>query len=141
MVTVDTAVFVYARGQEHHWRDPCRRLVGALGDGVLRVSASVEVVQEYAHVILRRSGDRALAVREARAVAALVDLHAVEVADLRLALSLMETSSLGVRDAVHAACALGLGADAIVTTDRAFDGITGLVRLDPSAAVRTLLPT
>ncbi len=36
------------------------------------------------------------------------------------------------RDAVFAALALNRGIDAILATDRAFDGIEGLERIDPA---------
>lgn len=42
---------------------------------------------------------------------------------------------LGMRDAVHAATALLLPQPAIVTADRIFDDVPGLLRVDPSDAV------
>ncbi len=39
---------------------------------------------------------------------------------------------LGARDAVFAALAINRGIDAILTTDRAFEGISGLERIDPA---------
>lgn len=137
---LDTAVFVYAVGGEHPYRAPCRRLVDLLASGALRGEASVEVIQEFAHVRARRGGDRDAAVREARDAAALCTLHEVTRSDLLLALSLFRSlPRLEMRDAVHAATALERGVFTIVSSDRAFDDVGGLERLDPVRAEEVLL--
>lgn len=135
----DTAVFVYARGAEHAYRQACRSLVGLAQDGVLAGEASVELVQEYAH-ILRRRGFGGGAVREqSRDVAAVCLLHDFTGADLQLALTLVSTyPGLSVRAGVHAATALRRDIAVIVSPDRGFDDIPGLDRLDPLDAVRQL---
>ena len=46
-----SSVFVYARGAEHEYREPCRAVVRLAGQGVLAGEASVELVQEYAHIL------------------------------------------------------------------------------------------
>ncbi|MGH3935004.1 MAG: type II toxin-antitoxin system VapC family toxin [Pseudonocardiaceae bacterium] len=137
----DTSVFVYARGTEHEYREPCRAVVRLAGQGVLAGEASVELVQEYAH-ILRRCGLGGADVREqARDVAALCLLHDFAEEDLRLAVNLVAThQKLRVRDAVHAATALRRGISVILSADHDFDGISGLERLDPHDAVRRLVP-
>lgn len=137
---LDTAVFLYAVGGEHRYREPCRRLVDLLAAGALRGEASVELVQEFADVRSRRSGDRAAAAREARDVAALCTLHEVTRSDLLLALSLFRSlPRLEMRDALHAATALERGVFTIVSPDRAFDEVAGLERLDPTRAEEALL--
>ncbi len=137
----DTSIFVYARGTEHQYREPCRELVRLAQQGLLAGEASVGLIQEYAH-LLRRRGLSGVAVREqARDVAALCLLHTFAESDLRLALNLLAThSKLRMRDAVHAATALRRGISVIVSTDSDFDGITRLVRIDPDLAVQQLLP-
>jgi predicted nucleic acid-binding protein len=137
----DTSVFVYARGAEHEYREPCRTIVGLAAQGVLAGEASVELIQEYAH-LLRRRGVSGSDVREqARDVAALCLLHHFTEEDLRLALNLVATHpALRMRDAVHAATALRRGISVIMSADRDFDGIPGLERLDPHDAVRRLVP-
>lgn len=129
----DTAVFVYAVGGEHPYRDPCRRIVERASAGELSGEASVELVQEFAHVRLRRTADRAESLRLASAVAELCRLHSFEPGDLPLSLTLLaQHDQLGVRDAVFAATALNRGLAAILSPDRAFEGIHGLRRIDPA---------
>jgi predicted nucleic acid-binding protein len=137
----DTAIFIYARGAEHEHREPCRDLVRLAAQGVLAGEASVELIQEYAHILRRRGLDGARARAQAQDVARLCVLHEFGEEDLRLALNLVATHPvLRIRDAVHAATALRRGISAIVSPDRDFDGITGLERLDPHDAVRRLVP-
>lgn len=135
----DTAVFLYARGQEHEYRAPCRDLVQRCANGTLAGEASVELVQEFAHV-LRRRGLAGAAVRdESLAVASLCLIHDFGAPELHLALSLVATTpALGVRDAVHAATALRRGISVIVSPDKAFDAVSGLQRIDPHEAVARL---
>lgn len=135
----DTAVFVYARGAEHHYRDACRVLVARAQTGALVGEASVELVQEYAHILRRRGVVGATVREQARDVAGTCLLHDFTGADLQLALNLVETHpSLSIRDGVHAATALRRGIPVIVSPDCGFDGIPGLQRLDPSDAVQRL---
>jgi len=128
----DTPVFLYALGAEHRYREPCRAIIGLAVDGRLRGEASADLVQEVMHHRARR-GDRALAAREARDVAELCDLHAVEPDDVLRATDLYERHErLDARDAVFAAVALNRGIGAILSPDRGFDGIEALERIDPA---------
>lgn len=95
----------------------------------------MQLVQEYAHV-LRRRGLSGRRVREqARDLSGLAGLHEVAEADLQLGLNLVATHPApGIRDGVRAATALQRGIPVVVTTDRGFDGIAGLERVDPHDA-------
>ncbi|MGQ0467239.1 MAG: type II toxin-antitoxin system VapC family toxin [Sporichthyaceae bacterium] len=136
----DTAVFVYARGTEHPYRQPCRDLVEAARTGRIRGEGSVEIVQEYAHILIRRGLDRATVRDDARDVAALFRNHEFGESDLAQALSLVEQHpELGMRDAVHAATAMRREIGLIVSPDRGFDAVDGLERLDPADALARLL--
>lgn len=84
-VLVDTAVVVYARGGEHRYRDPCRRIVAAAADGTLALEASTELVQEFAHLLRRRGVPAATVRAEAVDVADVCVLHGVDPEDLRAA--------------------------------------------------------
>lgn len=129
---VDTAVFVYARGAEHAYRGPCRRIVAAAAAGAVVLEASTELVQEFAHLVGRRGLSGAAVRAEALDVADACVLHPVEPDDLRDALDLLVAHpDLHVRDAVHAATALRRGIGTVVSPDRAFDGVPGLDRVDP----------
>lgn len=135
----DTAVFLYARGAEHPYREPCRLLLRQIQMGKVRSEASVEMVQEYVHVRLRRGGSRATVMAEARAVAAACRLHQFDQSVLTLSLVLLERhAGLDARAAVHAATALTAGVDLVVSPDRGFDEVRELERLDPLDAATRL---
>jgi predicted nucleic acid-binding protein len=68
----DTAIFSYALGGEHHYREPCREIVRMAAAGDLQGEASVDLLQELAHQRLRRTGDRAGAGAASRNIAKLV---------------------------------------------------------------------
>lgn len=89
--------------------------------------------KRLAHQRFRRTGDRAGAARAARNVAGLAWWHPLEPNDVQRGIDLFEAhSGLDGRDAVFAALALNRGIDAILATDRAFDEVDGLERIDPA---------
>ncbi|MGH9000582.1 MAG: type II toxin-antitoxin system VapC family toxin [Acidimicrobiia bacterium] len=135
----DTAVFVYARGTDHPYRQPCRGLVEAARTGRITGEGSVELVQEYARLLLRRGLAPVLVRDDARDVAALFRNHDFEEADLHLALNLVaDHPAMGMRDGVHAATALRRGIPLVVSPDHGFDSVPGLERLDPADALSRL---
>lgn len=129
----DTSIFIYALGGDHSYQDPCREIVRRATAGELQGEASSDLLQELAHQRLRRTGDRANASRTTRNVVNLVKLHPLEPDDVLRGIDLFEANPrLDARDAVFAAVALNRGIDAILATDRAFEGIDGLERIDPT---------
>jgi uncharacterized protein len=129
----DTSIFVYALGGEHAYREPCREIVRRASAGDLQGEASADLLQELIHQRQRRTGDRTAAAAATRDVAKLAWLHPLEPDDVQRGIDLFETyPHFDARDAVFAAVALNRGIDAILTTDRAFDGVDGLERIDPT---------
>ncbi len=132
----DTSVFAYALGGHHVERAPARAVITAATAGELVLHASVEMVQELLHHRMRR-GDRAAAVRQARAAGELCVLHAFDDAVLGRALDLVSTTPTRGRDAVHAATALHHGVSTMLSTDPDFDTVPGLTRITPGEAIGT----
>ena len=130
-VLIDSSVPLYALGAPSLWREACQELLRGLAEERLRAVASTEMIQEVVHHRLRMTGDRVVAVTNARDLIALVDVAPFDEAVLRTALGLIETGTVRGRDAVHAATALTRGITTIVSTDPAFDDVPGLKRLDP----------
>lgn len=140
MIVLDTTVLVYAVGTDHALRDPCRELIGAIADGRLEATTTVEVLQEFTHVRARRR-DREDAARHARDYLDLLrPLLVIGEGDLEHGLRLYTRSErLGAFDAVLASAAGRVDATAIVSADVAFadadiahvvpdaDGIAGLL--------------
>lgn len=130
---VDTAVLLYAVGGAHEHRAPCRAVLASAASGDVELHASVELLQEFLFHRLRRT-DRATAVQSARDVRQSLVLHPFDATVADTMLTLVAGSSIGGRDAVHAATALDAGFTEIVSTDSDLDGIVGLTRLSPAQA-------
>ena len=94
---VDTDVFLYARGKQHDYRESSRAVLRAAADDLIRLEASVELVQEFAHVLVQRGRDRSSAVDDADEVRAQCLLHAFDDDVLSRALALVRRhEALGV---------------------------------------------
>jgi uncharacterized protein len=138
----DTSIFIYALGREHPYREPCREIVRRAAAGDLQGEASADLLQELLHQRARRTGDRIGAAAAARWVAKLVWWHPLEPNDVQRGMDLFENhNDLDARDAIFAALAINRGIDTILATNRAFEGIDGLERIDPAdeRAVATLI--
>lgn len=135
MILLDTTVLVYAKGADHPFRDPCRRLIEAIAQGELEATATVEVLQEFVHVrAQRRARSDAVALGSDYADL-LAPLLTVEHEHLRRGLSLFERHErLGAFDAVLAATALDTGVSALVSTDSAFAHVSDLPHVVPDVA-------
>lgn len=133
MILLDTTVLVYAVGEEHPFREPCRRILRAHGEGRIEAVTTVEVIQEFTHVRARRRS-RSDAVELARHYSAALPLQMVHPADLALGLELFARhTTLGAFDSVLAAVAINRQAEALVSADRAFSEVPNLRWVDPLA--------
>jgi uncharacterized protein len=134
MIILDTTVLVYAKGGSHPLREPCRALMEAVTRKAIEATTTPEVIQEFAHVRARRTGRGVAAGEALDLVGALAPLLTVDAASLTLGLRIYEeTAGIGSFDAVLAAAAITLSADALVSADRGFADVGGLTHLDPAA--------
>lgn len=133
MILLDTSVLVYAVGPEHPLWVPCRELMALASDGVVRVTSTVEVVQEFVHVRARRRGRVEAAALGAELAAGLGPLVRPDEGDLAIGLDLFAADHhLGAFDAVLAAAAARRDW-ALASADRAFASVAGLQALDPAS--------
>lgn len=130
-ILIDAPTALHAIGSSQRKRDATRRFLAQLLRQRVRPYASVEMIQEFVHHRLRRSGDRALAVQQAREVVTYVTVLNFDREVLDLSLELIERTGIRGRDAVHAATALAYGIETIASPDPAFDVVPGLRRVDP----------
>jgi len=134
MIVLDTTVLVYAKGADHPFRDPCRRLVSLIADGTLAATTTVEVIQEFAHVRARRRDRADAAALAGDYVQILEPLVHVTADDLRRGLALFErVEQLGAFDAVLAAIATRQGT-ALVSADAAFAFAPDIIHVTPNAS-------
>ncbi len=132
MILLDTTVLVYAKGQDHPLRDPCRDLIAAIAARQIEATTTVEVVQEFVHVRARRRG-RGDAASLGRDYAELLSpLLSLTAEDLGSGLVLFERSDrLGAFDAVLAAASARAGVSALVSADEGFASIAEVSHVVP----------
>jgi predicted nucleic acid-binding protein len=132
VILLDTTVLVYAKGQDHALREPCRELIQAIAERRIEATTTVEVVQEFVHVRARRR-DRSDAAALGRDYAELLSpLLNVTAQDLTNGLALFErTQDLGAFDAVLAASAARNGISAVASADRGFARIPEISHVVP----------
>jgi predicted nucleic acid-binding protein len=134
VIVLDTTVLVYALGADHPLRGPVRALLEAAHDEVVRLTTTVEVIQEFAHVVARRRGRKEAVVRAKDYLVGLSPLAQPEEGDLLEGLGIFgRLDSLGSFDSVLAAMALRRNW-ALASADRAFSRVEGLLHLDPSSS-------
>lgn len=135
---IDAAVIAYSR-YEAPQRPACTEILARVADGRLPSISSVLVIEEVWH--LEHRGRPPLpAGTAALAVELFPTLLSITPAHLSAAFA-VEAPGLGTADRLHVAVALDAGCDVIVTTDRAFDDVVGLRRVDPqdTDSVRALV--
>ena len=132
-VFVDANIPIYAAGREHTNKACCTRIMRMVGLNPRSFLTNTEVMQELMHRY-RSSGRWALGKEVFRSFAeAMRDrVEPVFLEDVEWASDLASRyPEMHSRDLVHAAVMKRLGVDRIVSADRGFDRLAGLVRLDP----------
>ena len=130
---LDTCVPIYAAGRDHPYREPCARIVLAVGEGEIEAVTDAEVIQEIAyrfHALRRRSQGPKLAEEFLSLMGSVLPVTREDVAR---SLELQRAYSfLPPRDAIHVAVMVGSGLETIVTADRHFDRVKEVERVDPA---------
>jgi predicted nucleic acid-binding protein len=132
LAMIDSNIPMYAAGQEHHYRLPCRRVLEQILNGELNAATNVEVHQEILHRYLALGQpDRAREVSE-DFQALVPNVLPVTIQELMRSRELsIKYPGLPSRDLVHLAVMLSNGIDTIVSADRHFDNLSEIKRLDP----------
>lgn len=129
MILVDVNIPMYLVGADEDLKRRARAIAERAIEARARLVTDAEVFQEILHryVAIRRPD----AIEPCTsALLALVDeVFPIELEDVRRASSLVRSSPLAARDALHVAIMQRHGIDQIMSFDRAFDGIPGLTRL------------
>lgn len=128
MFLVDTNVIVYA-ATAGPLAPGCQRIVEAVAAGRADGNVSAAIVEELWRLELRGrprgiDGLTRAAYEVFRPVLAVSDEIVARALDLR-------APGLGANDRIHVATCLASGIPIIVSADAAFDGVSGLRRVDP----------
>lgn len=129
---IDTSVFIYATGSGHPLRDPCARVLARMEAGELEATTSAEVVQEIVHRFLAiRRVDEGLLLAQRVMEAFMPVLPVTHSVVARVPGLARRYPNLAARDLVHVATCIEEGIPAIATTDRGFDQVVEVRRIDP----------
>lgn len=136
---LDTAVFVYAAGEDPIYHAPCEAVVRAAGAMPGAFYTSAAVVQEILQVGLnRRRLPGALVVARSLLRSPIMVLP-IEPDDCAEMASILEDGLLtGTHDALHLAVMRRHGLTHIITADRHFATVPGITAVDPVAAAAML---
>ncbi len=137
---IDTSIFMYARGKGHDYKKPCAGLVLALGDGSFEKEYGKPVIDSemFQEVLYRYS----LIDKRDTAISLLQDIYILEMDILPVGSEEIEKmieltvkyrgKDISPRDIVHAAVMMTNSIKKIISTDRDFDRIDEIQRIDPS---------
>ncbi len=135
---LDVNIVMYAAGQDHPYKEPCVAVMRLVASGALPVVIDSEIIQE---VLYRFGAQRRWQDGEVMATSLLELVPDVlpvtrEVMETAVAL-FSEYGPAGVkaRDVVHAAVMRHHELTAIISTDRHFELLPGVRRLDPNNVV------
>ncbi|GBC97436.1 Ribonuclease VapC13 [bacterium HR16] len=141
MFLLDVNVPMYAAGREHPYKEACQSVLRAVTRTQITVAIDTEIVQE----ILHRYGALGRYTEASTLASDLLTLvptvYPVTLRDVKLAIELFrQYAPQGVRsrDVIHVAVMLNNGIREIISTDKHFDIIAGIHRVDPTDLAQRL---
>lgn len=136
---LDTNVPMYAAGSEHPYREACQWVMKQIAEGHLVVATDTEIFQEILHRDDSLGHFEKAAVLVTDLLTLITHVYPVTVADVRKAIDLFrQYAPIGVRsrDVIHVAVMLNNGLTEIISTDKHFDLIKEIRRIDPLSLYR-----
>ena len=134
---LDANILMYAIGEDHPYKRPCVTVLKQIEAEALQVVTSVEVLQEILHRYhsLREYATAATAFTNLKKLCETI--LPVREPDVDRGFRILQAHPrIRVRDAIHAGTMLNNGLRRILSTDRHFDDVEGIVRIDPATLAR-----
>ncbi len=129
---IDTNVAVYAAGASSEHKQACLDLLEAVAQQHLAAVTDAEVMQELVHHYHRRGQLAAGGVFIQRFCELVLEVYPVGPEDVAAAMNLLlRHPILDARDAIHWAVMRRNGVSHVITADRHFSDLPGIVRVDP----------
>lgn len=129
---IDANIPMYAAGADHPMKAPCVAILEAAARGKLDAVTDAEVLQEILHRYTALN-QRIRALEICRLFMEVVPtIFPITSGIFASALELhRKISALQTRDSVHTAVMLSQNIKRIISADRHFDAVPGIVRIDP----------
>lgn len=130
MILIDSNIPMYVVGDDHPNKDVATRLLSlAIAEGETLVT-DVEVLQEILHRYVAIARRDAINPAFDVLLGVVDEVLPIELADMELARRVVQTTErLSARDALHLAVMQRHGIDQILSFDRGFDDLPGVVRI------------
>jgi predicted nucleic acid-binding protein len=129
---VDANIIMYAVGAEHAYRLPCLKALDRIVQEKLPVAVSSEIHQEILHRYLSIGLPQKAQQVSIKLETIIPATLPVTITDIRRARQLAERHpTLNARDLIHVAVMLENGITCILSTDRHFDQVSQVERIDP----------
>lgn len=129
MIFIDSNVPMYLVGADHPNKSQSRLLLErAIADGEPLVT-SAEVLQEVLHRYVAINRRDAIEPATAALLGVVDEVFPIELEDVRRATGIVTAGFGSARDALHLAVMQRRGVSRVMSFDRGFDGIPGIVRL------------
>ena len=138
-VFIDTNIPIYAAGKAHKNKQPCAQVVMAMAKGEIQAVSSTEVLQEilHRHCLTRERAKGLTMFHEFREL--LSDILPVTIKEVSLAATLIKKyANIEARDAIHIATMLSNDIKFICSTDKHFDNIDGIKRMEPEELTKLI---
>ena len=129
MIFVDSNIPMYLVGAEHPHKSSARRLLEQAIETREGLATDAEVLQEIMHRYVAINRRDAIEPATAAILGVVDEVFPIEEADVARARRMVLTSQLSARDAIHCAIMQRHEIDRILSFDRAFDEVPGIVRL------------
>lgn len=137
---VDASVVMYAAGAEHPYKGPCTQIVNAIAAGEILATTSTEVCQEILHrySLIKRREEGIRVVKDTLLI--MPHILAVAREDIEQAVQILQKyQRISCRDAVHVAVMRNNDLETIISSDKHFEIISEISRIDPMDFLRTSL--
>ena len=129
MILIDANVPMYLVGAEHPNKHVARALLERAIEAGERLVTDAEVLQEILHRYVAINRRDAVTPAIEALLGVVDEVFPVELEDVRRAETIVVSSSLSARDALHLAVMHRRGIGRILSFDLGFDGLPGVVRL------------
>jgi len=129
---IDTNVILYALGGPHEYKQACGRLYSQLLRGEHDANIDTELLQEVLNFFWRRRQPSEGVDTFDRLITGFPNPIAIASPEIVAARDVFASHpALAPRDAIHAAVVMVHRLEGIISTDRGFDAIHGVMRFDP----------
>jgi predicted nucleic acid-binding protein len=129
---IDTNIPMYAAGADHPMKAPCVAILEAAARGKLEAATDAEVLQEILHRYTALN-QRVRALEICRLFMEVIpNIFPITSGIVASAIEIhRKIPALQARDSVHTAVMFSHNINHIISADRHFDAVSGVVRIDP----------